>query len=278
MNTQNNIPKKSKIKQEKEFKISRMKEKIKATNPHKHDHYHEIIFLTQGTGFHTIDLNSLKVQPPQLFLVKAGQVHYWEFTAIPKGFVVIFRSDFLVHLTSSDMISGFEQLQTHYFDVQQSEEQAIRPLFEQMEAEYKSCEEHANRIIASFLEILLARMIRLSHRQQKNPVGTNQQLVNDYQQLIYDNLSNYHLVKDYARLLHVTPKHLNEVCTAASGKTASDILTEVLVLEAKRRLLYTPGTVADIAYALGFNDASNFGSFFKSHATTTPGCFRKEML
>lgn len=277
MDSESSIPKKSKIDCATDFKITRMKEKIKATNPHKHNHYHEIIYLTKGEGFHTIDMHSSGVQPPQLFLIKAGQVHYWEFTAIPKGFVIIFRSDFLVHFTSPKIISGFEQLQTHVFELNNNQD-VVSSVFKQMEQEYNFWQEYSNHIIASLLEILLARMIRLSAQTKEASVNSGQKLVNEYQQRIHNHLSEYHLVKDYAKLLHVTPKHLNETCTSIMGKTASEILTEALLLEAKRCLLYTPGTVADIAYALGFNDASNFGSFFKKHTSVAPGIFRKKML
>jgi len=34
------------------FKISRFKEQIKKTNPHKHEEYYELIFLSAGEGFH----------------------------------------------------------------------------------------------------------------------------------------------------------------------------------------------------------------------------------
>jgi len=51
-----------------------MKEKVKAANLHKHDHCHELIFLTEGAGFHTIDLKPIGVKPPQVYLVKAGQI------------------------------------------------------------------------------------------------------------------------------------------------------------------------------------------------------------
>lgn len=278
MDSESAIPRKSKIDHKSDFKISRMKGEIKATKPHKHDKYHELIYLAEGAGFHTIDLEAYQIKPPSLFLVKAGKIHYWEFTAIPKGFVVIFRSDFLVHLVSSDILSGFKQLQTNFFDLQKSNAKLFRPLFEQMEKEFNHRQEYYSRIIASYLEILMGRMIRISLQSKENPADSRQKLVNNYQQLISKNLTNHHLVKEYADLLNVTPKHLNETCTAATGKTASEILNDNILLEAKRRLLYTSGTVADIGYALGFSDPSNFGTFFKRHASVTPGTFRKEML
>lgn len=130
----------------------------------------------------------------------------------------------------------------------------------------------------SFLIYCFCNLLTYTYHKKESSVSSGQKQVNEYQQLIHNNLSEFHLVKDYANLLHVTPKHLNETCTSVTGKTTSEIITEALLLEAKRRLLYTPGTVADIAYSLGFNDVSNFGSFFKNHTSVAPGTFRKTML
>jgi AraC-like DNA-binding protein len=278
MNRQSTIPKKAKIDRCDVFKISRMKQKIKATNPHKHDEYHEIIFLTEGDGFHTVDLNSFRVKPSQLFLVKAGEVHFWEFTDIPKGFVMIFRRDFLVHFTSSEIISGFEQFHNSLIKLNNSQSNSINHIFEQIEAEYQNEELYSDHMIASFIEILLAKMVRFSERNQKMRIGSDQRLVDKYRGFIQKYQSEHHLVKDYARLLHVTPKHLNEVCRSAEDKKASEILANSLILEIKRQLLYTGGTIADVAYALGFEDASNFGTFFKQHTHISPGAYRRKML
>lgn len=278
MNKPGIIPQKAKIDRGDEFKISPMKQKIKATHPHKHDDYHEIIFLTEGSGFHTVDLNPFRVKPPQLFLVKAGEVHFWEFTDIPKGFVVIFRRNFLVHLTSSDIISGFERLHNSLLKLNNSQQVSINHLFEQIEAEYQTNQMHSDHIIASLVEILLAKMIRFSERGQRMKVDSGQKLVDNYRGLVQEYHSEHHLVKNYANLLHVTPKHLNEVCRSAEDKTASEILVKSLVLEIKRQLLYTEGTIADVAYAMGFEDASNFGTFFKQHTNITPGAYRQKML
>src|SRR5699024_5165766 len=272
------IPTKKKIVSEDSFKISRMKQEIKATNPHKHDHYHELIFLTSGAGFHTIDLGKNLVQPPQLFLVKAGQVHHWEFTSIPKGFVIIFRSNFLVNLTSSDIASNFEQLQKSSFNLKKSQAQSLETIFEQMQEEYDAQDEQETRIIASFLEVVLARMIRYSNRSKPSQIDSKQELVNNYSELIHKPLQDHHLVKDYAEQLHVTPTHLNEVCRSVLDQTASEVLDEAIILEAKRQLIYTSESVANIGYDLGYNDASNFSTFFKRHACTSPGAFRKKML
>ena len=89
------------------IKISRMKEIIKATRPHGHKSYFEIIFLTQGAGWHNIDLQKYPVYPNSIFFIQPGQIHCWEFTEIPKGFVLMFRYDFLLqhHIDQNHFIN-----------------------------------------------------------------------------------------------------------------------------------------------------------------------------
>lgn len=46
---------KNKLEEGLTFKISRFKEQIKKTRPHKHDEYFEFIFLKEAEGFHSIE-------------------------------------------------------------------------------------------------------------------------------------------------------------------------------------------------------------------------------
>lgn len=48
----NKIILKNKLEENKLFKISRFKEVVKRTKPHKHEAYFELIYLSQGAGFH----------------------------------------------------------------------------------------------------------------------------------------------------------------------------------------------------------------------------------
>ncbi|MCA1758627.1 MAG: AraC family ligand binding domain-containing protein, partial [Bacteroidales bacterium] len=75
------------------FKVSRFKEVIKKTRPHKHDEYYELIFLKEGEGFHSIEDEKFIVSVPEFYFLKPGQLHFWQFTAIPKGFVVLFKEE-----------------------------------------------------------------------------------------------------------------------------------------------------------------------------------------
>jgi AraC family transcriptional activator of pobA len=81
-------------------------------------------------------------------------------------------------------------------------------------------------------------------------------------------------VGQYAAALRVTPTRLNRLCLKVAGKSAFDISQDRLVLEACRKLTYTPSGIASIAYELGFQDAAYFSRLFKKRLGLTPKQFR----
>jgi AraC family transcriptional activator of pobA len=81
-------------------------------------------------------------------------------------------------------------------------------------------------------------------------------------------------VGQYADLLRVTPARLSRLCLRVSGKSAFDVIQERLMLEACRKLTYFPGTIASVAYQLGFEDPAYFSRLFKKRNGLTPKEFR----
>ena len=58
--------------------------------------------------------------------------------------------------------------------------------------------------------------------------------------------------------------------------TASEVVQNRLMLEAKRTLIYTDIAVQQIAGELGFRDAGYFSRFFAKHADMPPAEFRRD--
>jgi Sel1 repeat-containing protein len=63
---------KDKIKREKMIKVAPFKKEIKKTNPHKHNNYFEIIYLSHGSGYHNIDMHKYAITPPVMFFVRTS--------------------------------------------------------------------------------------------------------------------------------------------------------------------------------------------------------------
>jgi AraC family transcriptional activator of pobA len=82
------------------------------------------------------------------------------------------------------------------------------------------------------------------------------------------------LPKEYADMLYIAPNHLNALCKTHLGMRAGEVVRSRI---AKRLLVSKNRNVADIAYALNFNEASCFTRFFGKMAGVTPEEFRKSI-
>ncbi|MFP4096143.1 MAG: AraC family transcriptional regulator [Cyclobacteriaceae bacterium] len=245
-----------------------MKEVIKPTQPHKHAGYYEFILLTQGAGFHTIDDQKYEVMPPLFHILKPSQIHCWDFTQIPKGFVLMVREDFF-----GSELGVRQKLYELPVEIKLKDAEPYLSLYEQCYEEYQQEEQHPDTIKA-YLNLIITKLYHRSSEQVVVDFPTHQTLY-QYKKLVDQNFINYKQVNQYADLLDLSPDKLNEICKRSLGKNAQSIIKERLVLEAKNLLIHTSKTVAEISHHLQFSDASNFVKFFKAQTTLTPQQYRK---
>jgi AraC family transcriptional activator of pobA len=81
--------------------------------------------------------------------------------------------------------------------------------------------------------------------------------------------------KDFADSLSLHPNYLNRQVKLSKGRTVSEIIAARLVQEAKILLKLTNWHIAEISFALGFEEPSHFNLFFKKHANGSPTDYRK---
>lgn len=79
---------------------------------------------------------------------------------------------------------------------------------------------------------------------------------------------------DFAKQLSVHVNHLNRAIRDTTGKTTTAHIAERLTAEAMALLKHTSWNVAEISYALGFEEPAHFSNFFKKQTSITPGAFR----
>ncbi|MFD2866674.1 helix-turn-helix domain-containing protein, partial [Mucilaginibacter antarcticus] len=81
--------------------------------------------------------------------------------------------------------------------------------------------------------------------------------------------------KVIADRLAVHVNYLNRAIKKTTGRTTTDHIFERLTAEAKALLKYTDWNIAEISYALGFEDQAHFNKFFKKQAKINPSSFRQ---
>ncbi len=82
-------------------------------------------------------------------------------------------------------------------------------------------------------------------------------------------------VSEIAHSLHISERQLVETLRREVGKSPRMLIEERLALEVKRLLVDPSLTIAEVGYALGFENASHFSRFFRRHAGLSPREFRE---
>ncbi|UPL48024.1 AraC family transcriptional regulator [Hymenobacter sublimis] len=252
------------------------------SQPHAHDFY-LLLYVTGGHGTHTIDLVRYELRPGSLFFMTPGQVHHWQLSEGAQGYVVLFEADFYLFRYPGARLFDYPFFQHSHPPVLQlgPTETELLPLFERMWQEHLAPAPQQDEVFRSYLHICLELAARHYPTSPDQPAAAGeprhaQQLLREFGALINQYFRTQREVQLYADLLHVSPNHLNALCRRHLGKTASALIQERLLIEARRLLRHTPATVAQVADSLGFDDASYFSRYFRKHAGHSPEAFREQ--
>jgi AraC family transcriptional activator of pobA len=133
---------------------------------------------------------------------------------------------------------------------------------------------HVLRALSASLIGLVARELVRGRREAS---AGDSELFRRFEALIEQHHLRRWSVSDYAKTLSITPTHLNRVTRAATGDTASHLILNRLVREARRSLVYTNLPVSTIAYTLGFDDPAYFSRVYAAATGLSPRAFRAQM-
>lgn len=246
--------------------------------PHAHSFY-LLLYVTQGQGTHTIDLVTYDLKPGSLFFMAPGQVHHWQLSADAAGILLFFDPDFYLFRYPGPRLFEYPFFTARHAPVLYLSpgEEELFPLFGRMAREAAAPAPHQDDVLCAYLHIVL----ELAARHTLAPATLNHeprhglQLLREFGTHLTQHFRRSRAVQEYAQLLHISPNHLNALCRRHLGKTASQLIQERVVLEAQRLLTHSTHTIAQIADALGFEDASYFGRYFRKHTGHTPEHYRK---
>lgn len=246
---------------------------------HRHSFYHLVIF-TKGKGQHTIDFERFEVAVGQMYFMKPGQVHSWDFAGGVDGYVINFPEDlFTGFLADSRYLDSFPFLRGVAADsvIQldgDTQKEAVA-IIKQIVKEVANDSSYRTDMIRAYLLALFVLVNRTIHVPANGSPLQQQALLNDYQRFVEVHFAEKRLPKEYAAMLHITPNYLNALCKQLTGKSAGEIIRDRILLEAKRLLINAKYSMMDIAMQLSFTDSPHFSRFFKKYTNQTPEAFRK---
>jgi AraC-like DNA-binding protein len=245
---------------------------------HRHDFFF-VLALANGMGNHEIDFVKYRIKNNCIFIMRPGQVHALTVKAGSTGFLMEFSKSFY-HLHSRGESEVLRKAtNTTLCHAKKGAFEKLQLILSYIIREYKEQMEGYEAVIKANLDIFFIELLRQRQKDKDfNRKGGvyEQERLEQFLDILELNITRHKQVSHYADQLNISAYQLNAITRTCVGKTASQIINDYLVLEAKRYLLVTSDQVNQIAYHLGYEDPSYFIRFFKKHTGHSPDVFRSK--
>ena len=114
------------------------------------------------------------------------------------------------------------------------------------------------------------------HNQDfKSKPTRKQDITTRFMKLLIKHYQNERSVQFYAGQLAITPRYLTQTVKEVAGKTAGDLIDEMVITEAMILLNDPVHSIGQVAISLQFSDQFFFSKFFKNKTGLTPSEYRK---
>ena len=244
--------------------------------------FYTIFLVTEDIGRHTIDYKDYYYSKGTVLAIRKDQFQRFHINKNVKGYLLFFNEKFLNRFLNDEEVSSTlqmfnELLASPKTQLEKKEfEKALKIIKEIEDENTRLSDSYSLKIIISSLHIL----ITLIHRVKTK--GINKvQLTNylkefiKFQNLLEKEFNNSKKVNFYSEKLGFSSKKLNSIVNYVANKSAKSFIDDVIIIKAKKDLLYSSLSVKEIAYKLGFKDPTNFFKYFKKNTSFTPESYKK---
>ncbi len=247
--------------------------------------FHCLIYVSAGSYMHVVDFELLDCTRGSLIVLQPGQVHHFGDLSGCDGWALILRSEVLPsraggtrRMSEGEPLTEIGTVPTK-LSLPAAAQSAVEEAFERMASDAACPSTRAvNALLRSQLEALVIRLHMEGATLKEELVErTLLQRFRRYRALIEHEFTRWHSVARFAQALGCSERSLSRAAHAVADRSAKAILSDRIVLEAKRLLAHSALPVANIGYELGFSEPTNFVKFFSRETRLTPGAFREQM-
>jgi AraC family transcriptional activator of pobA len=248
------------------------------------NNYYSLIWVREGTGklktgFAGYDFGQnclFSFAPYQPFLFSSRLI---------KGAAIYFHSDFFcIHKHQTEVTCNgvlFNNIyDTPFFNVDDSLGRTLSEVIEQVRKEIQHPGLAQYELLISYMKIFLIAASRSKSEQQQNIVPLAQAkkqpfILQNLKDVIEKEFKSKHSPKEYASLLNISLNALTKITKTHFNKSVTNLITERIIIEAKRELYLTNKSVKELAYELGYDDEYYFSRLFKKNASISPQIYRQ---
>jgi AraC family transcriptional regulator, transcriptional activator of pobA len=247
---------------------------------HLHNDLYQVFMIKKGAGVFISDGKEWKIEDNSIIFIPSNTVHGFEFKPDLVGDVFTFsESLYDTYFRNSPNV----QLQMSKFNILKLENApelflGIKTICDSLMLEMKEDRIEKETAIHLWFQLLVIELHRVSDHSITTMDYTEKRSLSyfkSFQKIIRSTVMNVLSVQEYAKSINITAVHLNRICNQVAGKSALEIVHDYRIAEAKKYLLNTNYTIAEVSNLLNFRDPAYFTRLFKKSVGVTPSEFKK---
>ena len=147
-------------------------------------------------------------------------------------------------------------------ELNEKEQKSFDLLYQFFVEEFDTMDHIQGEMLLVLLKRLLIKSVRIARQTlpEADMPQSKLDVIRKFNLLVEMHFREKHKVQEYSDLMNLSPKSLSNLFRRYFSKSPLKIITERIILESKRLLDFSDKNVSEIAYDLGFEDASHFSS------------------
>jgi len=269
------------------YAIDEIVDTMRNTGPHRLDH-HVIIVIISGNAVVRLDNIDHSVKKNDLLFIAPNTIRKTiEVDQATKGLSVSFTDDFLlkqgIYQSNICPFDSFSPNSTHRISLPDEDASMLVSTLNFLSKKNTRNSNHpfGKEVVLHDFNSLLFEIAALYKKFSygiKAHISRKDEIYTRFLKLLPANFKEHRNLKFYAEQLFVTPNYLTKIVKEIVGKTAGDLIDEMVTIEAKVLLQQTSLSVSEIAGQLYFSDPFMFSKFFKKQTGSSPSVFRKTAI
>lgn len=242
---------------------------------------HSFFFLTSGTVLVEIGGQTYLIKPGSFAIIPSGSFFSIKYYENSEGYMGSFDNKFISDISDlsiqlSSPLKRFtfiRQWDSPVVELEAQSETIVKQTFERIYAETVKTQGNSD-IIKAYMNAVLTEAEAARTKRSKTNTSPNSGIGIRFLELLFSGKYAKQTVNEYARLLNVTPNHLNKMVKKLTLRRPSEWIEEAVIQEAKALLKSTELPLSDIAAKVGIIDQSYFSRLFKKRIGITPSEYR----
>lgn len=272
------------------FKVYEVQSGVNAVPSYSRRDFYKICI---NTGHNIIEYadKSFETRGSILFFGNPHIPYSWEIiSASYTGYACVFTEDFLRANDRSDSLQQsplFKIGGTPIFTLTDEQREFVTVMFQKMLSEQATDYVFKDDLIRNYINLIIHEALKMqpseNYSKHQNASSRITSLFLELLERQFPIESTERPLKlknaqDFAENLSIHTNHLNRSVKEITGKPTTAHISERIISEAKALLLHTDWSIAEIAYALGFEYPTYFNNYFKRITGTIPKSLRVKIV